>query len=59
MLCRADHRDRGSFTALHVRTDTTRTPPEVVDTWYANGVGRLKRVGPTDVEELESYTAPL
>jgi hypothetical protein len=47
----------GSYTALHVqRTDPSRTPPEVVDYWYAKGVGRLKQTGAGEIEELESFT---
>ena len=47
----------GTFTALHVeRIDMSMTPPEVVDYWYAKGVGRLKETGTGEIEELESYT---
>jgi hypothetical protein len=47
----------GTYTALHVqRTNVDKQPPEVVDYWYAKGVGRLKESGGNAVDELESFT---
>lgn len=47
----------GSYTALHIRrTNLAKNPVEVIDYWYAKGVGRLKETGGGTTEELESFT---